>query len=141
MPDGAKYIELDEFAKSVTDLVKVPFDRIEEGSEPVIKASCQKGRRECKKEAGNLGLADKRGKDVWARYLSGFRSTTKRKNKHNVVGEIGQKNVPGLVHLIEKGHNRIGGGRVRAFPHMKPAAKSTFEYATKKFEELVQKSL
>ena len=33
---------------------------------------------------------------------------------------------PGLVHLLEKGHAVMGGGRTRAFPHMAPAADQVF---------------
>lgn len=53
-------------------------------------------------------------------YRSGFSSHVE-KSGIGAVGEIGNKNKPGLVHLLEKGHVTPAGRRTRSFKHMEPA--------------------
>ena len=69
--------------------------------------------------------------DGW--YKAGFTGSTYR-HAQGDYGVIHNKNAPGLVHLLEKGHATIGGGRVRAYPHVAPVADETF----KRFWEDIQ---
>ena len=55
------------------------------------------------------------------------------KSGDEYTAEVGSKTLPGLPHLIEKGHATLGGGRTRAYPHIAPA----FEVAAKKTYETV----
>ena len=43
--------------------------------------------------------------------------------------------MPGLPHLLEKGHATIGGGRVPGRVHIDPAAQSGFDAAMQAVEE------
>ena len=52
-------------------------------------------------------------------------------------GEIGSASMPGLAHLLEKGHASIGGGWVPAYEHIAPAAEEAFE----NFEDLLDSAV
>lgn len=44
-----------------------------------------------------------------------------------------------LTHLLEKGHAKRGGGRVRAYPHIGPAEQKMIKRYTKGIERLAEK--
>lgn len=46
---------------------------------------------------------------------------------------IYNKTVPGLAHLLEKGHALVGGGRLEGKPHIKPVEEET----VKEYEERI----
>lgn len=58
-------------------------------------------------------------------YKAGFTSTVDIK-RTGAFGTVYNKSRPGLVHLLEKGHAKVGGGRVKAYPHVAPVAKQMF---------------
>lgn len=49
-------------------------------------------------------------------YAKGWR--IKRESKHKIIVQNAKK--PYLTHLLEHGHAKRNGGRVRAIPHIKP---------------------
>ena len=81
-----------------------------------VKQSVRKTAKELR--SGEYGSA---GQHAWSEdYMSGFTSSV-RSSGMTPEGEVGNKNKPGLVHLLEKGHLTMAGRRTRAYPHMAPA--------------------
>lgn len=59
------------------------------------------------------------------KYKAGFTSTI-NKRRTGAFGVVYNKTAPGLVHLLEKGHAKVGGGRVAGQPHVAPVAQQMF---------------
>lgn len=85
----------------------------------VVPKVARKGAKELRAEA-----AKRWNGKTGSRYSGGFSSTV-LKSGTVTSAEIGNRAVPGLVHLLEKGHATIGGGRARAYPHVAPVFDST----------------
>lgn len=77
-------------------------------------------------------LKQKSPKGDTGRYAEGW-------DKKRVDGKlvIYNKSKPGLPHLLENGHAKVGGGRTAAIPHIRPVE----EEAISKFTELVEKAI
>lgn len=56
-------------------------------------------------------------------------------------GEIGSASMPGLAHLLEKGHASIGGGFVPAYEHISPAADEAFDDFERFLDEAIEEAL
>ncbi len=77
-------------------------------------------------------------KDISGKYRKGW--TIKKENrKGETVRIIYNKNKPGLVHLLEFGHAKVGGGRVAARPHLQPAYDKYAPQMEKNIESIIKK--
>jgi hypothetical protein len=73
------------------------------------------------------------------KYRKGWKIT--KRDTQGVTSRIVHHSVPGyrLVHLLEHGHAKQGGGRVRAIPHVKPAADPRIEQMVENIKRIIER--
>lgn len=106
------------FATGIEQLVGDIAPDVEHEMQKAIPKVARKGAKAVREEAsarwnGTTG----------ARYSAGF-SSRQLKGGDGVAAEIGNKAVPGLVHLLEKGHATLTSRRVAGVPHLAPVFES-----------------
>lgn len=124
-------VTTDQFAYVLEEMLGDVEKHMSRGLPQAVKASTQKGRREVKANIPASGIKSHTGK-----YEAGWASRTKRESGGGVNGVIYNKIVPGLPHLLEKGHAKVGGGRVAGHEHIAPAAETAFEDFEKRVKNL-----
>lgn len=116
-----------DISKAIREITKEYGDQAKEALEESAEAVAKETVAELKVTSPN-----KTGK-----YAKGWRV----KRELTAAGSprliVHNKARPSLTHLLEKGHPLRGGGRTRAFPHIKPAE----ENAIKRFEEELRSKL
>ena len=73
------------------------------------------------------------------KYAKSIRTKVRRQGDSPVA--VVYSTMPGLPHLLEKGHATIGGGRVAGREHIAPAAERGFETAFKAAEDRLEVGL
>ena len=116
----------DDFARTMEELLGDLVEDVSIVSETAVKEAARKGRLSVRKHARKQG-PEGDGLKITGEYIKGW-SYKVVQTDDGFVAEIGNKRKPGLAHLLEKGHAKVGGGRnVPAYPHIKDAADETFE--------------
>lgn len=123
------WVEEDQFAAALSEILGDIADSADEAVFHLVHDSVREGRDEWRRGAASYGW--EYGKHVTYRAL---------RQKHGVEGHIYSRK-PGMPHLLEKGHAKIGGGRTRAFPHVKPAADYAFRFAREHLGEYIAREL
>lgn len=112
-------ISPDEFQITLRSIIEEPNEIICDKLEPAIRESLKLAKKICKEYAPvNPNVKLSKGP-----YRSGFSMKVKRVSKNKVYGVVKNKKYPGLVHLLEKGHNTLAGHRVNGKTHVMFAKK------------------
>lgn len=70
-------------------------------------------------------------------YAAGWTSKESYEGKYSKLNTVHNKTDYQLTHLLENGHVKRGGGRVRAVPHIEIIEKQTIENVTRKVEDAI----
>lgn len=108
--DGA-----DAFAADLQAILDGVQDAADESLEAGVRAGCELAKDEWQAGAPRMTGA----------YAKSIRFRVKGDGR-DVQGHV-YSTKPGLPHLLEKGHAKVGGGRTRAYSHIAPAAEDGFE--------------
>lgn len=130
MPD--RYCTPDTFAKTLEEIIGEVPKGIEGQMPGLVSESAQLGRRHLLRNIGASGIKEHNG-----RYRAGWATRRKQTAGHKWEARIYNKEVPGLPHLLEKGHAKVGGGRVAGHDHIAPAAEDAFDDFERRVERAV----
>lgn len=67
-------------------------------------------------------------------YADGWAVKTEKSLTGGVGATVYNRTKPQLTHLLEKGHSKVGGGRVAAIPHIAPAEQRGIQEFIRKAE-------
>ena len=126
-----RYCSQDNFAIALNEILQEVVSDVDSTCYPAVRKTCKYARDKVVENAEGYG---------WDSYPKGFKYTTSRRRLES-IGEVGNETKPGLVHLLEKGHAKMGGGRVAARPHVAPAAEEAFDYFWNQIDEAVRRAL
>lgn len=120
-------IQIDELAEVINEGLKEYADLATED----VKSAVRKTAKAVKDQIN--GSAPVRT----GRYAKSWKVKTTAESANGLEQTVYSPNRYMLSHLLEKGHAKRGGGRVRAIPHIAPAEEMGIEM----FEGLIEKAL
>jgi hypothetical protein len=122
--------DVDAFSATLSEIVAGPLDAIRDGSLGCVQRGIRKTASEWRKRAPVRT----------GRYSRSIRSHVTSRGDEPAA-EAGCPTMPGLPHLLEKGHARVGGGRVAPRVHIAPAAEEGFKAANEAFDRLMDEAV
>lgn len=106
-------------------------DIVDEYSEEVAKVLKKEAKSAARAAAKELR---KTSPKRTGRYSFGWTSSVTQESAGSITVTVHNKKKPYLVHLLENGHARRGGGRTEGKPHVEPAADAAVETFVRKVE-------
>lgn len=127
---GAEYVDMDAFGATLEQVLGKLDDAVTDLMPSAVREGAKTARDHWKANAPVLTGA----------YAAGVSYRVKGSGKE-VEATIGNATMPGLAHLLEKGHAKVGGGYVPPRVHIAPAYEDAVKVTEKAFEELVEQAV
>ena len=163
MPDIS--IEADEFGRTVEQLLGRLATGVESETPEAVEQALDAGEKAWKKNARSV-LSKSYSRGGWGKRKQTYTPTGRKSKRvewygktfktgkyarsirHQMLqsgelteGEIGSSSMPGLAHLLEKGHALVGGGSAKAFVHIEPAAEQAFKDFEKYIDQAIDRAI
>ena len=127
-------IEFDEFSAALNRILDDLERVVDDGRPEVVRESAKTARKEWSRGAkANFGGTGAYASSISYKVFQDTDSVTK--------ADVGSSTLPGLPHLLEKGHAKVGGGRVAGRPHVEPAAEAAMEQLEEHMGLLVDRAI
>lgn len=123
----SRSISIDELADAIMEGLEEYADLATDDMKSAVKKSAK-----LVKDQINGSAPVRTGK-----YAKSWKVKTNKENSHMLSQSVYSPNRYMLAHLLEKGHAKRGGGRVRAIPHIAPAEQAGITL----FEGLIEQAL
>lgn len=120
---------IDQFAASIEKILAKYQEDIQGNVNDIVKEMSKKGAQAVRKQASSMFKGS-------GEYASGWTSKAET-GRISAQGVIYNSAVPGLPHLLEKGHALRQGGRTQGKPHIAPVE----EELVREFEQKVKSKL
>lgn len=127
MASGFKKVTVDQMADAVMEIM----EDIKDVGADEIKKGVKKAGKDIATELHSTAPV-KTGK-----YAKSWKSAVQKEDADSIEVEVYSPSRYMLAHLLEHGHAKRGGGRVRAIPHIEPATNN----AMNKLEAELQRSI
>ena len=121
-------IKIDNLSAEITMAIKEYTEKASQAITKEVTATAKTVLEDIKKTSPVDTGEYKKG---WARKKSRLSGQTEY--------TIYNKNKPSLAHLLEIGHAKVGGGRVRAIPHIRPAYDKHVPKMEKRIERILKR--
>lgn len=131
------WVEDDEFAAALGEILGDIADASDEAVFQCMHDALKEGRDEWRRGAKSYKARYHKGNWKYGQAVT-YRTLRKRGQSE---GHIYSPKQPGLPHLLEKGHAKIGGGHTSAYPHVKPAADLAFKFVRDHIGEYIAREL
>ena len=134
---SSKTVSPDKFAVALGGMFSEIEWKLTTNLEQPVTEACKAARKKAAStDAGTPAFKNRTGV-----YRKSFAYKLDKKGRYEAFGYVGNRKKPGLVHLLEKGHATMNGGRTRAFPHMEPGAREGEKVLIREAERMAEEAL